>query len=78
MELVKVRRHDGVGSEIQFHKTQQRGKDPSKSAFVFHGVYDLKYYLDRQELTNTPKSGLSAPSNVNKALCLAVKRLKND
>ena len=34
----------------------------------------MKYYLDRQELTNYPKTGLSSPQQPNKALCMAVKR----
>lgn len=36
----------------------------------------MKYYLDRQELTNFPKTGLSSPLQPNKALCCAIKRQK--
>ena len=78
MELVRVVRHDGVGKEIMFHKVFQKGKTSDKNAIVFHGVYDLKFYLDRQDLKDTPKAGLSAPNNMSKALCLAIKRNKSD
>lgn len=54
----------------------QKGASEEKNAHVFHGSYDMKYYLDRQELSNFPKTGLSAPTQTNKALCLAVKRLR--
>lgn len=78
MELVKVSRHDGVGKDVQFSRVLQKAKVPEKNAIIFHGVYDLKYYLDRQELSNTPKAGLASPNNTNKALCLAIKRMKNE
>ena len=78
MELVNVVRYDKVGSEIKFSRVLQKNKVPEKNAIIYHGIYDLKYYLDRQELSNTPKAGLSSPNNTNKALCLAVKRLKNE
>jgi len=74
MQLVPVRRHDGEGSEVKYHTTFQKGSTEERNAIVFHGTYDMKYYLDRQELTNYPKSGLSSPSQPNKALCMAVKR----
>ena len=74
MQLVPVRRFDGIGSQVKFHTSFQKGSSEDRNAIVFHGIYDMKYYLDRQELTNYPKTGLSSPSQPNKALCMAVKR----
>lgn len=76
MQLVPVRRHDGHGSDVKYHTTFQPGSTEERNALVFHGIYDMKYYLDRQELSNFPKTGLSSPSSTNKALCMAIKRQK--
>ena len=62
MQLVPVRRFDGIGSQVKFHTSFQKGSSEDRNAIVFHGIYDMKYYLDRQELTNYPKTGLSSPS----------------
>jgi hypothetical protein len=44
------------------------------NCFIFHGTYDLKYYLDRQEPI-MPKAGtVPGASNTEKILCLCVKR----
>jgi len=61
MHLVPVRRWDNEGPEVKYHTVLQKGSTEEKNALVFHGVYDMKYYLDRQELTNFPKTGLSSP-----------------
>lgn len=61
MQLVPVRRHDGIGADVKYHTTFQKGSTEDRNAIVFHGIYDMKYYLDRQELTNYPKTGLSSP-----------------
>ena len=74
MQLVPVRRHDGHGSDVKYHTTFQQGSTEERNALVFHGIYDMKYYLDRQELSNFPKTGLSSPASTNKALCMAIKR----
>jgi len=74
MQLVPVRRHDGHGSDVKYHTTFQQGSTEDRNALVFHGIFDMKYYLDRQELSNFPKTGLSSPSSTNKALCMAIKR----
>ena len=60
--MVPVHRFDKVGSDVKFHTSFQKGSTEERNAIVFHGTYDMKYYLDRQELTNYPKQGLSSPS----------------
>ena len=69
-----VKRFDNSTQDVKYHTVLQKGATEEKNAVVFHGVYDLKYYLDRQETSNLPKTGLSSASSTNKALCMAVKR----
>ena len=76
MHLVPVRRWDGKGPDVKYHTSFQQGSTEERNALVFHGTFDMKYYLDRQELTNFPKTGLSSPASTNKALCMAIKRQK--
>jgi hypothetical protein len=74
LHLVPVKRFDKTTDDVKYHTVLQKGATEEKNAHVFHGVYDLKYYLDRQDTKNLPSSGLSAPTQTNKALCMAVKR----
>jgi len=47
MQLVPVRRHDGHGSDVKYHTVFQQGSTEDKNALIFHGIYDMKFYLDR-------------------------------
>ena len=74
LSLVPVKRWDGTTDHVKYHTVLQKGATEEKNALQFHGVYDLKYYLDRQQTNNLPKTGLSSASSTNKALCMPVKR----
>ena len=60
LQLIPVKRFDKTTDDVKYHTVLQKGATEEKNAIVFHGVYDLKYYLDRQDTTNLPKSGLSS------------------
>jgi hypothetical protein len=72
IQPVPIKRFDDEQAEKKFHTVIKSNK--GSNCVIFHGTYDLKYYLDRQEPI-VPKAG-SAPgaSNSEKILCLCVKR----
>jgi len=71
IQPVPIKRHDDPQAEKKFHTVLKNNK--GANAFIFHGTYDLKYYLDRQEPIML-KAGAASTLNSEKILCLCIKR----